>query len=180
MAISKAALQQKIDDRSLPLLTPLLDGDQVGDGSVDVRLGHQFIVFNKATGFKAIDPSEGEDLRRQLRRHHQSLIRLAQGQQFYLHPGEFVIARTFEYVAMPDDWIAYVAGRSSWGRLGIVIATATFINPSFRGTITLEIANLGGVPVTLVPLMRIAQLIFHPFDARPGDNHGKHQISIPD
>jgi dCTP deaminase len=163
MALNKIEIIEAINERHLA--TPVLDIAQVGLGSLDVRLGHQFIVFNKATGFRAIDPREGESLREQLEYHHQRILRVGYGEQLFLHPGDFVIARTFEYIWMPSDWLAYVAGRSSWGRLGIIIATATYINPEFKGTITLEITNLGEVPVSLIPLMRIAQLIFH----RAGD-----------
>jgi dCTP deaminase len=164
MAIDKAEIRDRIlRDR---LITPVLDLEQQlrGDGSLDVRLGHQFLVFNKATGVKAIDPTEGDALRRQLQEHHQSMIRVSYGKQFHLHPGDFVIARTFEYLTVPSNWIGYVLGRSSWGRLGVVIATATFINPRFQGTITLEIANLGLVPVSLTPLSRVAQLVFDEVD----------------
>lgn len=168
MVICREVIREYILRRHLA--TPILDLDEQtkGRASLDVRLGHQFIVFNKATGLKAIDPSEGKALEAQLEKHHQSMIRIGYGQQFYLHPGDFVIARTFEYISMPDQWMAYVVGRSSWGRLGVVIATATFINPGFKGTITLEIANLGQVPVSLQPLIRIAQLVFHKVESDDG------------
>lgn len=160
MAISAARIHQLVLTKAL--ITPLLDPAQIGPGKVDVRLGHQFLVFNKATGFRAIEPSQRDHLDAQLRQHHQKMTRIAYGREYFLHPGDFVIARTFEYVSLPKDWMAYVVGRSSWGRLGIVIATATFVNPGFQGTITLEITNLGEVPVSLLPLARIAQLVFHP------------------
>jgi len=160
MAIGITRLRDEILTRHL--ITPVLDlGKQVSDGSVDVRLGHQFLIFNRATGLTAINPRDRETLTRELQGHHQRLLQISYGREFYLHPGDFVIARTFEYVNLPHNWLAYVVGRSSWGRLGIVIATATFVNPGFKGTITLEIGNLGQVPVVLVPLMRIAQLVFH-------------------
>ena len=170
MSISRAELTRRIIGAER-LVSPILDFDertgQIGNGSVDVRLGHQFIVFNKATGFQSIDPTNRRVLEEQLRKHHQSILRIGYGGQLYLHPGDFVIARTFEYMNMPRDWIAYVVGRSSWGRLGVVIATATLINPDFKGTITLEITNLGEVNVSLIPLMRIAQLTFHSVAEEP-------------
>jgi len=160
MAIGIEQLREAILTRHL--ITPVLDLDrQVSEGSVDVRLGHQFLIFNRATGLTAINPRNRETLTRELQGHHQRLLQISYGREFYLHPGDFVIARTFEYLNLPSNWLAYVVGRSSWGRLGIVIATATFVNPGFKGTITLEIGNLGQVPVVLVPLMRIAQLVFH-------------------
>lgn len=162
MAVNSATIRRYVLERQL--LTPVLDLDrQLGPGGAfDVRLGHQLIVFNRVTGFRTIDPTEGPQLEEELEKHHQSVIRLGYGEKFHLHPGDFIIARTFEYLNMPEDWLGYVAGRSSWGRVGLVIATATFVNPGFKGTITLEIANLGQVPVALIPLTRIAQLVFHP------------------
>lgn len=161
MSIERSQIEHRLlhDD----LLTPILDiGQQLGPGgaSVDVRLGHQFVVFNRATGFRSIDPVD-LGLAAELEKHHQNVIRLGYGERFFLHPGDFVLARTFEYLNLPENWIAYVLGRSSWGRVGLVIATATFVNPGFKGTITLEIANLGQVPIVLRPLARIAQLVFH-------------------
>lgn len=163
MIVRRAEIHRQILRHQL--VTPVLDiHEQLKqDGALDVRLGHQFLVFNKVTGFKMIDPADGEGLEKELDRHHQSMIRIPYGGQFYLHPGDFIIARTFEYITMPSSWIAYVVGRSSWGRLGVVIATATLVNVSFQGTITLEISNLGQVPVCLYPLMRIAQLVFHKY-----------------
>lgn len=169
MAIDGKEIRRRINEEWLA--TPILDLDEQlneKNASLDVRLGHQFIVFNRVTGLNAIDAVEGQVLERELAKHHQSIIRVGYGNTFYLHPGDFVIARTFEYLSMPPTWLAYVLGRSSWGRLGLVIATATFINPSFRGTITLEIANLGQVPISLRPLTRIAQLAFHEIGDRSG------------
>lgn len=66
-----------------------------------------------------------------------------------------------EYIKLPNDILGYIIGRSSWGRLGLVIATATLIHPGFAGVITFELTNLGDVPIALYPGIRIAQLSFH-------------------
>ncbi len=85
-----------------------------------------------------------------------------EGEAFVLHPGEFVLGATRERVAVPPDLVARVEGRSSIGRLAVVVhATAGFIDPGFDGRITLELSNLGRLPVKLYPGMRISQVVFH-------------------
>lgn len=143
------------------IVTPLLDEDQqIGKSSIDVRLGNEFVLVNRQTGMLGIDPIQRTELDARLRQ-YQRRIRIAFGTPFYLHPHDFCLARTLEYIALPN-WISgYVIGRSSWGRLGLIIATATMIGPEFSGTIVLELANVGSVPVALYPIMRIAQLVLH-------------------
>jgi len=81
-----------------------------------------------------------------------------------LHPNQFILGSTLEYLKLPKDVMAYIIGRSSWGRLGLIIATATLINPGFAGVITLELTNVGEVPISLFPGLRIAQVSFHKCD----------------
>jgi dCTP deaminase len=81
---------------------------------------------------------------------------------FILHPGEFALGTTEERVRMPADLVGVVDGRSSIGRLAVVVhATAGFIDPGFEGQITLELSNIGSIPVKLYPGMRIAQIVLH-------------------
>lgn len=80
------------------------------------------------------------------------------GEQLWLHPRHFILAATLEYLALPDDLSANVVGRSSWGRLGLIVATAVFVHPGFRGCLTLELVNDGDSPIALAPGARIAQL----------------------
>ncbi|HLM61071.1 MAG TPA: hypothetical protein VK308_09720, partial [Pyrinomonadaceae bacterium] len=79
-----------------------------------------------------------------------------------LHPHQFVLAATLEYVSVPYDYYALVLGRSSWGRLGLNIATATTVHAGYRGCITLELRNLGETPLPLKVGLRIAQLCLIP------------------
>ena len=72
-----------------------------------------------------------------------------------------MLASTLEYIVFSDKVMAYVEGRSSWGRMGLIIATATVVSPGYKGIITLEISSLGDVPIALYPGMRIAQLVLH-------------------
>jgi len=115
------------------------------------------IVTKRETGALAFDPARSEEMRERLG-DYQTYVRRPLGSSFYLHPGDFAIARSLEYVTLPASLSGQATGRSSWGRLGLVIATATLIQPKFRGTITLELANIGTVPLVLHVGVRIAQL----------------------
>jgi dCTP deaminase len=84
---------------------------------------------------------------------------------FVIHPGEFCLGRTLEWVEIPDDIVARIEGKSSIGRLGLIVhATAGFIDPGFSGTLTLEITNLTRIPIKLYPGLPIAQLSFMGLD----------------
>ena len=81
--------------------------------------------------------------------------------RFVLHPGQFVIGNTLEWLKLPVDLSAYVTGKSSWGRRGLIIETAAGIHPGFTGCLTLEIANVGAAPIALNPGMPVCQVFFH-------------------
>ena len=83
------------------------------------------------------------------------------GSRIIIHPHQFMLAQTLEYLRLPADLMAYVVGRSTWGRLGLIVATAIGIHPSFAGNLTFELRNLGETPLTLYPGQTIAQLFFH-------------------
>jgi dCTP deaminase len=89
------------------------------------------------------------------------LVEVPEGEAFMLHPGEFALGSTLERVAVPNDLVARVEGKSSLGRLGLVIhSTAGFIDAGFDGHVTLELANLANLPITLYPGMKIGQISF--------------------
>jgi dCTP deaminase len=156
----KLEMQKEID----PLvITPLLEEKQIGAASVDIRLGHQFIVLRKSS-VPVIDPittgsSRTYDWEVTLHR-SQERLRISLFRDFIIHPGQLVLAATLEYLAVPRTIAATVEGRSSWGRLGLFIATASTIGPGFKGCVTLELVNSGEVPLVLRPGVRIAQIIF--------------------
>jgi dCTP deaminase len=141
------------------VITPLLNVDEsFGPSSLDVRLGNQFLVFRREA-FERLDVgdhSESGDMGRFQHRIVQPLRK-----PFVLHPRQLVIGSTLEYVQIPPGLMCYVVGKSSWGRMGLIIATATKVDPGFRGCITLEIINEGEVPLILYPGLPIAQLVFH-------------------
>jgi dCTP deaminase len=149
-------------------VTPLIDAaGQLGEGSLDIRLGPDIIVSPRATGAVTFDPVDARAFRRNVAE-RQNYIRRGIGDPFQLQPGEFVIARSLEYVTLPEHVSAEARGRSSWGRLGLVIATATLIQPGFKGTITLELANVGDTPLMLSVGLSIAQLVFFA-ESSPGN-----------
>jgi len=147
------------DRRSGFVVTPLIDYEQIGQASIDIRLGPDIIVSRRATGATAFDAADAPAFREALRE-RQQYIRRGLGDSFHLQPGEFAIARSLEYVALPEDISAEALGRSSWGRLGLTIATATMVNPGFSGTITLELANVANTALVLQVGVRVAQLVF--------------------
>jgi dCTP deaminase len=132
------------------------DDDMVQPSSVDVRLDRYFRVFLNHT-MPVID----------LKKNLEELTRLVEidaedpERTFILHPGEFVLGSTLERVALPDDTVGRIDGKSSLGRLGLLIhSTAGFIDPGFDGHITLELSNVASLPITLYPGMKIGQISF--------------------
>jgi dCTP deaminase len=154
----KCYMNKPIGERLI--VTPLLDPSSCFDpASVNVRLGNEFIVMRKQA-FPLLDIASTEGLETKIAR-YQEKTRLRYGQEFVVHPGQLIIGSTFEYVCVPNKLMCYVTGKSTWGRMGLIIATATKVDPGFKGCITLEIINEGEVPIILYPGIYIAQLVFH-------------------
>ena len=134
---------------------PLKDEQQIQPSSVDMRLGDEFKVF-KVIRKPYIDPKDEEDIAE-----YMESSTVPEGEAFIIHPNEFALATTQEYVKVPDDLVARVEGRSSMGRLGVTMhVTAGYVDPGFEGRITLEISNIGAMPVALYPGQRVCQLVF--------------------
>jgi dCTP deaminase len=138
------------------------DPSLVQPASVDLRLGDSFRVFanHKVATIDLRDgPSSGLT----------SEVVATREDGFVIHPGEFCLGRTEEWVELPDDVVARIEGKSSLGRLGLIVhATAGFIDPGWKGTLTLELNNLTRVPIKLYPGLLIAQLSFMTLD-RPAE-----------
>jgi dCTP deaminase len=133
------------------------DEANVQPASVDVRLGNSFRVFHnhRATTIDLRDPPR--DLTEEVRREDD--------EPFVIHPGEFCLAATLEWVELGDDIVSRVEGKSSLGRLGLIVhATAGFVDPGWKGALTLELNNLTRIPIKLWPGMFIAQLSFMQLD----------------
>lgn len=140
-----------------PILEPKGQLDPAG-ASVDLRMGTRFTVARRA---KVTDlDSNALDFERRFGS-LQDEYYVPIGDYFVLHPNHFVLGETLEYVRLPADIGAYVVTRSSWGRHGLVIATAVGIHPSYFGIITLELRNLADIPLRLYPGKSVLQLFFH-------------------
>lgn len=139
-----------------PLLAPL---DTIGAASLDVRLGNQFLVL-KREAFALVDIGEGSFTDTPPDAYQERVVK-GYGSPFVLHPRQLVLGSTLEYVQLPKGLLCYVTGKSTWGRMGLIIATATKVDPGFRGCITLEIVNEGEIPIVLYPGLPIAQLVIH-------------------
>jgi dCTP deaminase len=134
------------------------DERMVQPASLDLRLGDSFRVFHnhKVTAIDLRDPP----------RNLTEQIKVRADEPFVIHPGEFCLGRTLERVELPDDIVARIEGKSSLGRLGLIVhATAGFCDPGWKGTLTLELNNLTRVPIRLYAGLPIAQLSFMTLDA---------------
>lgn len=152
--LSDKDIKKYLDDGSI-VIDPITDEKQIQPSSVDLRLGNEFKGFKIITK-PYIDPFDNTDLES-----YMSSITVEKDKPFIIHPGEFTLATTYENVKLPDDIVARVEGRSSMGRLGITMhVTAGYIDPGFEGNITLEISNIGKMPVALYPGQRVCQIVF--------------------
>ena len=121
--------------------------------SFDVRLDRFFRLFDNHK-YAFIDPAEDQSDLTQL-------IEVDPKEAFILHPGEFVLGSTYEFVTLPDNIAARLEGKSSLGRLGLMThSTAGFVDPGFKGHVTLELANVSNLPIKLWPGMKVGQLCF--------------------
>jgi dCTP deaminase len=175
MILSDGDIRRRLEKGDL-VVEPLDDPEiQIQPASLDMRLGREFLEF-KNTNLPCIHPTNGPEVSEYVsttRVGHPGQSQLSEyapeaeadhtidQDEFILHPGDFVLGTTKERVELPDDLIAHVEGRSSLGRLAIVVhATAGIVDPGYEGQITLELSNLGKAPVALKPDMRVSQLTF--------------------
>ncbi len=126
----------------------------VQPSSVDLRVDHRFRVFENHR-YPFIDPkAEQPDLT--------TPVEATAEEPFVLHPGEFVLGSTLETVKLGDDVVARLEGKSSLGRLGLLIhSTAGFVDPGFEGHLTLELSNVANLPIAIYPGMKIGQISFY-------------------
>ncbi len=145
------------------------DSSLVQPASVDLRLGDTFRVFHNHRA-PAIDlRSPPGNLTEE--------VAVAPEDSFVIHPGEFCLGRTLEWVELPDDIVARIEGKSSLGRLGLIVhATAGFCDPGWQGTLTLELNNLTRVPIKLYPGLLIAQLSFMTLDRAAERPYGSPEL----
>jgi deoxycytidine triphosphate deaminase len=154
------------------VVTPLLP-PAIGNAAVDLRLGPHFITF-KRSSTSSFDPLSEVDDPRSMQEYQEK----EWGEPFVLHPGELVLASTLEYLALPSDLSAQGVTRSSYGRLGLITATAIQVHPHYKGCLTLELLNLGEIPLELTPGERIAQLILSKMEPRAEPSSGKYSYPV--
>jgi|SRR5271166_1392623 len=151
--------------RGDPMLTvvpaPELDSlASRGGASIDLRLGRWFRSFKQTAveSFSLVGPFPGQPATRPSRT-RQHFVPF--GTKFVLHPGRFVLGATLEWLRLSSRLTGHVTGKSSLGRHGLIIETAAGIHPGFSGCLTLELANVGEVPLEIYPGMQICQIFFH-------------------
>ena len=157
MILSDHDIRDAIDSGRIKITAP--DDkflENIGPSSLDLRCGSHFKVYEH-TKFSLLDPADPTTFENCSR-----MIEVKNfAEPFIVQPGDFILGVTLESIALPDDLVARVEGRSSLGRLGIIVhSTAGFVDPGFAGTITLEITNINRMPVALYPGMRVCQLAF--------------------
>src|SRR3954468_5039620 len=151
MILSDVSIHKALAEGRI-IIDPLMDGG-VQPSSVDLRVDRYFRVFrNDTTPY--IDPKLAqEDLT--------ELVEVGRDASFILHPGEFVLGSTLERVALPDELVARLEGKSSLGRLGLLIhSTAGFVDAGWDGHLTLELSNVANLPIAIYPGMKIGQISF--------------------
>jgi dCTP deaminase len=133
------------------------DAGLIQPSSIDVRVDNRFRVFHNAR-YPYIDVRQRMD-------ELTELVEVHGGEPFILHPGEFVLGQTLECVTLPDDLVARLEGKSSLGRLGLLIhSTAGFVDAGFSGNLTLELSNVANLPITIYEGMPIGQISFMRMD----------------
>lgn len=149
-------LSTKVSGQDPLYVTPVPDIEAIrnsGSASLDLRLGVWFTSLRHARqSVLDVDSSE-----HRIAKSH--FVRF--GDRYFLHPRNFVLGITLEWLRFPSNLAGYVIGKSSWGRRGLVIATATGVHPGFTGCLTLELCNVGEIPIELRPGSRICQLFVH-------------------
>ncbi len=152
--LSDTAIKQRLKEDLI--IHPMLDvNTQIACSKVDLHLSGVFYEIRRTTvdSYDPLSIHKDLDFRRE--------IILPLGESLVLHPGDLILAPTFENIKTPRDLLGILQGRSSLGRLGVIVhATASFIDPGFMGVITLELSNLGHLPVRLYTLARVASLAF--------------------
>jgi len=151
MILSDRDIKKVIKSKKL-VFRPNLSKDQIGPASIDLKLGPIFKIFNISKQC-LLDTKKGLP--------DKDFIitkKIKSGEAFILHPNNFVLVSTKEYIKVPDDMILKMEGKSTLARMGILVHTAGFVDPGFEGTLTLEISNQSNLPVALYPEMHICQI----------------------
>jgi dCTP deaminase len=165
--LSDRTIREQIEAKRI-IIDPL-DPESIQPSSVDLRLDRFFRVFRNHT-MRVIDVKEDQE-------ELTELVEISEDDAFVLHPGEFVLGSTAERVALPDDLVARLEGKSSLGRLGLLIhSTAGFVDAGWDGYLTLELSNVANLPITLYPGMKIGQISFLQMTTSATHPYGSKQV----
>ena len=151
MVLSDRSIKEQLEQGRV-VVSPL-DPQDIQPASIDLHLDRQILIFTNSRQ-PYIDVKESLD-------NLTEIVAIPEGRPFILHPGEFVLGSTVEHIELPEDLVARLEGKSSLGRLGLVIhSTAGFVDPGWKGHLTLELSNLARLPITLYYGMKIGQISF--------------------
>jgi dCTP deaminase len=165
--LSDGTIRRLIEDGRITIEP--YDESLIQPASIDLRLGDSFRVFHnhRAPAIDLREPPSGLT----------EEVVISAEDPFIIHPGEFCLGRTLEWIELPDDIVARIEGKSSIGRLGLIVhATAGFCDPGWKGTLTLELNNLTRVPIKLYPGLLIAQLSFMALDQPAERPYGSSEL----
>jgi dCTP deaminase len=143
-------------------IVPEPDIDEIersGEASVTLRLGRWFVVLRQSSQPYFDVTNTSDALLAEARASRKYFVRF--GHEFILHPGRFILASTLEWLKFPATLGGYIGGKSTWARRGLIIETAAGIHPGFSGCVTLELANVGEIPIKIRPGMKICQIFIH-------------------
>ena len=167
MILSDGDIRKAIADGRIGI-EPFSD-DDVQPSSVDLHVDRLFRTFHNARHPYIDVKKPMDDLT--------ELVEVQGDEAFILHPGEFVLGSTEEYVRLPDDLVARLEGKSSLGRLGLLIhSTAGYVDPGFEGRLTLELSNVANLPITIYPGMKIGQISFFSLSSAADNPYGSDAV----
>ncbi len=151
-SLSKSSIWQRLRSGTLGV-SPWPNLEAVGKGSIDLRVGSVFLSAKRSSvaSVKAKDPASGSRLFNE--------VRIGVGNHFIMQPHQFVLTSTLEYLSLPWDLAGLIQSRSTYGRMGLIAATASWVGPGYKGSPTLELVNAGEVAIELPPEEPICQLI---------------------
>lgn len=168
MILSDKDIKKALAEKSISI-EPLFP-NAIQPASVDLHLGADFLIF-KSSNHVCIDPKEKLD-------DMMEPVTIDENKQFILHPGEFALGMTYEIVGVADNMVGRLEGKSSLGRIGLIIhATAGYLDPGNKLKMTLELHNISGLPIKLYYKMPIAQLSFTPLSSQAETPYGAQEIN---
>lgn len=167
------------DKRHRIVITPILNmREQIQPTSVDLRLGTEFKIIRNVR-FPYLNLLEEKEKAERNAYQYTDTVKITYDEKFALHPNEFALGSTLEYIRLPSDIAGRMEGKSTWGRVGLQIhSTAGYVDPGFAGSLTFELQNVGKVPIPLYPGLRVAQITFYSTEFDSTIPYGKKAYSL--